>query len=212
MNLKTKKIIAREFLYLLISFFIGIIVLIGIYISNTIKKNQIQNIEANIIYKKNLSDSLSKQFKYKSNNQSWFYEKFNSKVSNHYKSYDKLWERLENLSLEDSIEYKWNNYWDKSLISFNNEMGFNNPKEFNDFIAKNSLTKNDKYNKELSTKIGIEITILEKSKIQIINKIFAPQIQSEYGKLAIIISLTILFGIRYLYHTIKWSVRILRQK
>jgi hypothetical protein len=212
MNLKTKKTIAREFLYFLISCAIGIITFTATYISNTIKKNQIQNIEAKIFDKKNISDSLSKQFKNKIDNQSWFYVEFNNKVSNHYKSYEKLWKRLENLSLNDSVEYKWNNHWEKSLINFNNEMGFKNPKEFNNFIIKNSLTKNEKYIKDLSTKIELEIMTLYKSKKQIINKIHPPEIQSEYGKLAIIISLIILFGLRYLYYSVKWSLKILKVK
>ena len=67
MKLDTKKIIAREFLTLIIVFFIGLIIFFCTYPYNAFKQMQIEEQAIEISKKTKLADSLSLSFKTKLN-------------------------------------------------------------------------------------------------------------------------------------------------
>ena len=215
MKLTTKKIIAREFLTLTLVLSIGLILFLCTYPYNAFKRNQVENKSTEISDKSKKVDTLLLSFKNKIDQQKWFFDKY----SNHWdisgdkiNTPDKLWKRLDFLALNDSIKYKWQNVWDKELLAFNKEIGFSNPDEFQSFIDKNRISKIDSSNYDSSLAINSEIALLTKNKNDYESEILSYNEQTEFGLKAIIISFIILFGFRYLFYSLKWSLKILKQK
>lgn len=215
MKLTTKKLIAREFLIMILVLTIGLISFLCTYPYNAYKRNQVENKSIEISEKSKKVDTLSLSFKNKIDLQNWFFEKY----SNHWdisgdkiNTSEKLWQRLDFLALNDSIKYKWQNVWDKELLAFNKEIGFSNPDEFKSFIDKNRITKEDSSNYESSLAINSEIALLTKNKKDYESEILSYNEQTEFGLKALIICFIILFGFRYLFYSLKWSLKILKQK
>jgi hypothetical protein len=215
MKLKTKKIIAREFLTLTLGLTIGIISFLCTYPYNAFRGNQVENETTKILEKSKRVDTLSQSFKNKINQRKWFFDKYSNQwdISVHnLNTPDKLWNRLDFLAINDSIKYKWQNVWDKDIIAFNKEIGFLNPDEFQSFIDKNRITKIDSSNYDSSLVINSEVAILIENKKDYESKILSYNEQKELGMEALIISVIILFGFRYLLYSIKWSLKILKEK
>ena len=215
MKLTTKKIIAREFLIMILVLTIGLILFLCTYPYNAYKRNQVENKSIEISEKSKKVDTLSLSFKNKIDQQNWFFEKY----SNHWdisgdkiNTSEKLWKRLDFLALNDSIKYKWQNVWDKELLAFNKEIGFTNPDEFKSFIDKNRITKIDSSNYDSSLAINSEIALLTKNKKDYESEILSYNEQTEFGLKALIICFIILFGFRYLFYSLKWSLKTLKQK
>ena len=215
MKLTTKKLIAREFLIMILVLTIGLISFLCTYPYNAYKRNQVENKSIEISEKSKKVDTLSLSFKNKIDQQNWFFEKY----SNHWdisgdkiNTSEKLWQRLDFLALNDSIKYKWQNVWDKELLAFNKEIGFTNPDEFKSFIDKNRITKIDSSNYDSSLAINSEIALLTKNKKDYESEILSYNEQTEFGLKALIICFIILFGFRYLFYSLKWSLKTLKQK
>lgn len=215
MKLTTKKLIAREFLIMILVLTIGLISFFCTYPYNAYKRKQVENKSIEISEKSKKVDTLSLSFKNKIDQQNWFFEKY----SNHWdisgdiiNTSEKLWQRLDFLALNDSIKYKWQNVWDKELLAFNKEIGFSNPDEFKSFIDKNRITKEDSSNYESSLAINSEIALLTKNKKDYESEILSYNEQKEFGLKALIICFFILFGFRYLFYSLKWSLKTLKQK
>ena len=73
MKLSTKKIIAQEFLTLIIVLTLGLISFLFTYPYNLYKRHQVENISTEIS-KKKLADSLSISYKSKLGKQNWYFE------------------------------------------------------------------------------------------------------------------------------------------
>lgn len=214
MKLTNKKIIAREFLTLTIILALGLISFLSTYPYNAYKRNQVENKNTEISEKRNKVDTLSLSFKNKIDQRKWFFDKYSnhwdiSRVEN---TPDKLWKRLDYLALNDSIKYYWQNVWDKDLLAFNKEIGFLNPNEFQSFIDKNRITKKDSSNYDTFLAINSEIALLIKNIKNYESDILSSNEQTEFGQKALIICFIILFGFRYLFYSIKWSIKTLKQK
>lgn len=215
MKLTTKKIIAREFLIIILVLTIGLISFLCTYPYNAYKRNQVEKKSIEISEKSKKVDTLSLSFKNKIDQQNWFFDKY----SNHWdisgdkiNTSDKLWKRLDFLALNDSIKYKWQNVWDKELLAFNKEIGFTNPDEFKSFIDKNRITKIDSLNFDSSLAINSEIALLTKNKKDYESEILSYNEQIKFGLKVLIICFIILFGFRYLFYSLKWSLKTLKQK
>jgi hypothetical protein len=215
MKLTTKKIIAREFLTLTLVLTLGLISFLCTYPYNAFKRNQVERKSIEISEKSKRADSLSLSFKNKIDQQKWFFDKYSSHwdiSGDKINTSEKLWKRLDFLALNDSIKYKWQNVWDKDLIEFNKELGFLNPDEFQSFIDKNRITKTDSTNYDSSLSINSEVAALTQNKKDYDSKILSFNEQTEFGLKASIICFIILFGFRYLFYSIRWSLKILKQK
>jgi hypothetical protein len=216
MKLTTKKIIAREFLTLTLVLTLGLISFLCTYPYNAFKRNQVENKSTEISERTKLTDSLSISYKSKLDKQNWFFEKF----SNHYdltgdttfNTRAKVWKMLDYLAIKDSIKYKWEKVWDKDIVEFNKEIGFSNPEVFHSFIDKNRLTKIDSLNYDSSLAINSEVALLSKFIKENESKILSYNEQTEFGIKALIICFIILFGFRYLFYSLKWSLKTLKQK
>lgn len=211
MKLKTKKIIAREFILLNIALALGFISFLCIYPYNYYRSSQADNLDMTIKEKNKIKDSLSYQYKCKSQKKDWFFEKFTEKFGSDLYKNEELWNRILYLAEKDSIKYKWN-IWAKELVDFNKELGFDTPQKFKEFIDANRLTKKDSTNYTESLKINQDIGTLKerKKEIEIIKLSFKEQVR--FGVTSTIVLLIILFAVRYLFYAVRWSIKVLKQK
>lgn len=207
-----QKIIAREFLVLITTLIIGIIAFLSIYPYNIYHQNQVETINAQILIKKKISDSLSQSYNKKLDRQVWFSNKYINKFNlPGWSNNDKVWKRLSDLSEKDSIRFKCKS-WDRELISFVQESGFETPEAFKNFIDANIIISDDiKRNNEASN-MKAEIKSLNKEKEYAQSKIFSFEKQFQFALIAFIVSLSLLFIMRYIFYGIKWFIKTLNQK
>jgi len=80
-----------------------------------------------------LSDSLSKPYRHKTESQVWFTDKYVSRFDlprNEKNSNVNIWNGLNKLAKSDSVKYRWEKVWDKDVIAFIKEVGFDTPQNF----------------------------------------------------------------------------------
>jgi hypothetical protein len=214
MNIKTKKIIAREFLLLLLSIAIAIFTFLFIYFYNYFEQIQIDSFKKDISVKKSISDSLSKSYTQKSEKQFWFTNKYASKfdisINGDYTN-AKLWNRLYEIAKSDSMKFIWENSWPKELITFIKELGFETPEIFQSFILNNMLNSKDLEKDREAQKINLETELLETKIDESYNKIVIPENQIRTAWVSFIIAIIVLFFLRYVFFGIKWSIKTLKQ-
>ena len=214
MKLSRKKIIAREFLILLTCVLASTIAFLGTYPYNGAIDSRITKMEKEIEPLKSKADSLTDKISVKQEKQEWF---FNENVDRYgpdigYATYTDLWNRLEEVQKADSIVYKWNNLWSSDLIKIIKEIGFKDGKEFNQFVAKYSLTDKEIQDKSKADPITNEIKNIE-SKIRTENyKLMNFDDRLEFSLICLIIFGVLAFPLRYLFYSIKWSIKTLKQK
>ncbi|MCB0742018.1 MAG: hypothetical protein KDB92_13460, partial [Chitinophagaceae bacterium] len=211
MKLRTKKLIAREFLLLTITLAVGLICFIGTYPYNNYIKRQSGNLNEEIADKTKIKDSLSYQHRTKLQKKNWFFEKFTAKFGSDVYKNDELWSRLSYLAEKDSIKHKWNK-WDKELIEFNKELEFDTPEKFKEFFDKNKITINDSTNYMKSQILSKDIEELKTKRKEAERKHLSFKQQINFGVTSAIILGILLFAVRYLFYAIKWSIKILKQK
>ena len=215
MNKRVKKIIAREFLILLVLIVLTSLVFVCVYPYNSYQKNKIEKIDSSINEKEKLTENLHKSVNEKIKEQEWFYEKVSSEfdiTNSEYSELKTLWPILQRIAENDSTEYRWNNKWEKSLIDFHKSIGFKNGKELEAFIEKNSISSNDSIQLKKSEKIRAEIGKLKEQRTELKYKTL-----NDNDKLDLVggIGLAlfgILFILRYLIYAVKWSLRTLKEK
>jgi hypothetical protein len=216
MKLTTKKIIAREFLMMIIIVSIGLILFLLTYPYNEYKRNQIERISIQISAKNEKVKLLIQSFNKKIDTQKWLFYEFSKRldVSQDIKinTPDRFWNRLDYLALNDSIEYKWQIVWQKHVIAAIRDIGFQNPIDFQSFINKNRITKIEFSNYNSTLAINSEIAVLTKIKKKYEKEIFNSSEQIDFGLKTLFVCFLILFGFRYLIYALKWSLEILKQK
>lgn len=216
MKLQTKKIIAREFLLLMFSFGIGLVAFSCTYLYNFYHHTKSQNISSEIENKEFIADSLAKPLDNKTKQQVWFYNKNiemgDSSASWTYGSPEKLWHRMDELALQDSIIIKYQKVWTPELKELLSNLGFKSPNKLQDFIDKNRITSEDNSNFEKAKNIRPEINSLKSNLANHNYKVLFFKSQIEFGFWAFCISLLIFFAMRYIFYSIKWSIKTLKQK
>jgi len=213
MKLSRKKKIAREFLLLLSCVLISGLAFIGTYPYNFAINSKLDKLEKDVTHLTNEIDSLEKTFNAKLSKQKWFFNEWQNDANlADYENYTVIWERLEYLHKKDSIEYKWNNVWAKTVLDFNRSLGFKNPIQFEKFINDNSLNDIDLKN---STKVSSNQSEVNDIKLEIRNKknkILDIGDQLNFALLFLVIAGIIAFPVRFLFYSIKWSIKTLKQK
>jgi len=208
MNLKTKKILAREFLAFSICILITLLTLGTTYIIDKLRYNDVnKQIAEKLIKSKELTQTYIK----KENNQKKFTRFYTDKfkLPKNIYSNQQVWKRLSSIAVNDSVEYKWRKVWNKELMSFNKELGYKTPNDFKNFILINMFTPNDSINYKKNKLINEEIDEL---KYKLNNHILIKKEERVHIVfLAICITFTLLFLIRYFYYGIKWSLKTLKQ-
>jgi len=212
MKLRTKKIIAREFLVLIICSLVSILYFIGVLIYNYRLDSQRDDLSSKITTFEQKIDSLVRPFKSKVDNQEWFFNESEKRVlQSRHENVDQLWSRLSYLSKIDSIIYKWHNYWNDDVINGLNEMGFKSGKDFDLFITKNSLTQNESKVYETVLIFKEKISELSSKTYSIDKKYFEYEDQIKSSLSVLLIIGIISFPIRYFIYAIQWSYRTLKQ-
>jgi hypothetical protein len=216
MKLTTRKIIAREFLMFILVVLIGLISFLVTYPYNYYRNSQVENLNAQITIRTNLKKSLPETYITKKENQDWFYNKHIEEFGNVYKTYtsEELWKRLEKLAKSDSIIIRWDKVWskDNQTINFFNRIGFSNPIKLHDFIKTNSFNKSELKNESKYETLDNEISTLNNSKIDNNDKVLSYNMQIDIFKYSLIVCLFVLFGLRYLYYAVRWSLKTLKEK
>ncbi len=240
MRLKTKKIIAREFLFLMGCISVFILTYFGTLTYNLLIETRISMLEKSIISINEKINSLEKTFFQKVNNQKEFYEKFMGhpynkvntedlwhwsqpeykkrllveellgKTSTGIPKYQDLWKSLEELQKTDSVIYKRNHRLSDNLIERLNETGYNNGHDFNQFIKENSLNADEKENKSMVSNMEDNVINLQEQIRDTRQKSFIDRIN--ISSFLLILAILIAFPLRYLFLAIRWSIKTLKQK
>jgi len=123
-----------------------------------------------------------------------------------------LWVRLVVISANDSLDFYYNNVFLEDCKGSLERLNINNGYDLKLFLDQHSFSDNDIFQKSLS----ISNQKIINSKILRINelseKIIGGDKQSQISIRFFLILITIMFPIRYLIFTIKWSIQIIRQK
>ena len=214
MKLETKKIIAREFIMLVITFVIAAFAFFGTYVYNFYQHHQADKLNKSILVKTTIADSLAKSYNSKLNNQKWFYDKNSEKVDlsdAEYNSPYKLWKRLYDLSVKDSIKIKFDKVWTTEIKDLLKGINLESPEKLKTFIDNSRITQTDSSDFSKANIIYSEINSVKKERINYQENVLEINKQFRFGLWTFIIFAILLFGVRYLFYGIKWSLRTLKQ-
>jgi hypothetical protein len=215
MEIKHKKIIAKEFLFLLVTIIISLVTLFccygyNLFIESEIdKSNEIKNslIENRKIINHNLDSQKIIQLELLTKYCNRFYPEYNNSKINYIHS--DWWNILQKYRNADTAKFYWNTKWRKELVLFHQEYGFKNSKDFSNFVTKNTVTKSDSvFLKEFNNKLR---GIYSKNKKLNNKKISNKKIEQYFYNSLIICLLTLFIG-RYLIVGFIWSRKVLKQK
>lgn len=215
MRLKTKKIIAKEFIILIIAIAIGLLSFVGTYIYNYLTINKENNLQKTIENKSLLADSLHKSYSSKDEKQKWFYNALNDKIDisgSEYNTYDKLWKLFQNILAKDSIKIRYDKIWTSKQREIFASTGFETSEKLESFLKNNRFTQTDLDDNQKSLQIFSEVKSLKTKKDQVKNSVLNSNAQIKFSFRVLMIALIVLFGFRYIFYAIKWSVSTLKQK
>lgn len=201
MKLATKKIIAREFLFLLGVLIIIILSYLSLRLYNYYHEKQRSNLN-NEISTLSIRDSLTNSYNIKIANQNNLYEK----LKNDFDVGDdkNFWKRFCKLSNKDIIKNFWDIEWTKETKRILEREGFKDTSSILSFIRENSITSQE----ELSfITTSHQIKEIQK-KLQKHNPIDINNIILYI----IVLSISILFVVRHLLYGVKWSIKTLNSK
>ena len=210
MKVRTKKIIAKEFILAVITLTISIIAFFITFPYDYNFNRKINKLNTSIDKMIKTADSLSADYDKKADNQDYFFSEFNNKYGEFYKSKEELFIRLDELLKKDSIKIKWEKVWDKDLINLHISLGFPNSESFINFLSQNIITDNDRAFKNESDSLKIKIEG-SKLKINIFNSkklTFADRIN--FSLMIFLCVIFFLFLLRYIFYGIQWSLKILK--
>jgi len=134
------------------------------------------------------------------------------------KSYKASYQKNENLlEFDTSLNYFKNDTGInfnlvKDFPAFSKEFGFSSPEKFKDYLNKYFINSTDTSNNNKAIKIHQSTDSLIRKQQDI--KLAILSINKEYQIVLIVFLIlsALLFPVRYIYYTVKWSINILRQK
>lgn len=215
MKLSVKKLIAREFLILILILVVTIMSGLCIFPYNAFKQSQISSTQKEIFAQTKMSDSLSSLYDKKRNIQETFFAalatEYNLSKSKE-NSTEMLWKILSESYYADSIPIKYEKEWDIKLVGFLKSRGYDSGKSFQKFVEENLLNKNDSLNKRKSKKINKYISDLQIKSNHLKYEIFDTKKQIKFSLLILIFIFSIAYPLRFLILGIKWSVKTIKQK
>ena len=213
LTMQTKKIIAREFLVLVILVLLGTISYFSTYVYNYFNQNQKDSLKTEIKQHTIIKDSLSKIISEKEYAHVWFFKEVSKEYNvEKYNSVEKWWNRSQSLAKNDSIKIIWETDWKKDplYIQFFNKIGFPNSDSLQNFIKRASYTKLELNTKNKADSLSKIITTLNKTYNT--TRILSQNQQFEFLWKSILVLFILLFAFRYLFYAIKWSIKTLKDK
>lgn len=211
MQLKTKKIIAREFILLILCISISLIVLLATYLHTCYYQSKQERYSKRIISTIKTSDYLKNIYDNKEVNQNRFTTEMNYKYMEPKVSNIKFWTVLYRIAKHDSVDYKWKNKWEPSLIEAISNAGYKNPKDFQKFILSNIITKTDIDNQDSIKQMNVLLSSLYSQENIYKRKIHDFDDRKNTAYITFLIAIGIVFFVRYFYYAIAWSYKVLKQ-
>ena len=215
MNLKKRKIIAREFLILLLVVVLGFIAFACTYPYNYFLNSSVSKLNSEIISQEKQLDSIEEPYKNKIAEQKRVYEGWmkNDKLDRSaYRDFREHWARLEYLHKQDSISFKYNNVWNKVVIDHLKNMGFTNASQLNEFIGANSITEIDNKTETKSKQLKDKIFNLREKYRNKKEEILHFDDQMDFALIILLFGGILAFPIRFLIYGVRWSINTLKTK
>ena len=215
MKLQTKKNIAREFLILITISVMSLISFVLIFPYNLLRQHQIDTLTKDIYHKTEFADSLTDSYNrlnIKQQSKDNFIKQVHNAIVNRFGKdnvvdYNEFYNKIttdknyaKQVHNQLSIDYGKDNVI--SFYDFNKNLV--DVKKANDSIPYYTERKKQADN------IYIEISSLEKNKEYAQSKIFSSKEQIHFAVIILKILLSLLF-IRYIFYSIKWSIKTLKQ-
>lgn len=222
MTLKTKKVIAREFIFFLCSLLVSTVAYLSVSLYNNYQAKKSLQLTSEISHKAFICDSLTKPYLDKIYSEAKILEYIKGVYSNLEDAYGKSG-TVQKGALMTSFDSFPKKLQDSSYIrtvytNLDIAYGKDNMPDFETFQIKIgrknkiTLTEEQIKNYKSSSKLNDEIQILKTEK-QETDKIIDEKKNSTYvSQVFFIFSLAILFVLRYLFYATKWSLKILKQK
>ena len=215
MKLHIRKIIAREFLLLMLTIAIGFLLFLLTFLYNYYHKIKYQSIATEIFAKQSYADSLMKPFESKTKRINEIHIKIkdmfdiinSSDLKGAFKNSEEL---ISFLSQPENVKETF------ELINLSKDLkgSFANIDEFRSIVSlqpSEILTTIDStsYRHGLNTKA--EVKLLEKEKEIHNSKILSLSNQIKIASWTFFAAMTIFFFIRYIYYALKWSWKTLKE-
>ena len=184
-------------------------------IRNFYHEQQLQNLNSEIKQQQKLSDSLSANFDLKSKTQSWLFGEMNKtfKLVNDDKftfNERTVWDTLIARAKRDNLEAYWNNRWKTNFTPLFKKLGYRNCNDFKSFVLSNIIETTDRSNKKTSLqKLGI-IQNFQEQQEHIKSRVTSTDEMLHFAAYAMLISLIVLFVLRYIIYGIIWSIKTLK--
>lgn len=197
MQNNVKKIVAREFLFFLLFILISSISYFGIYVNNKYCIYKVSHLEIEIdSLEKPTNDKLDRYLWLISEPQHWYRGNVKRK---------KEWEKME-LYLEDTLHQNKNYQFSTDTKLFIRNLGFSSPQKLKIYYDNLLSVNNEESNNyEIAKKLRIENTQLK-------SRIFYESEHNRITEIIVLCTFSLLFIVRYLYLSIKWSINTLKQK
>jgi hypothetical protein len=208
--INNKKILAREFVYFIICLLIFSLTFLFIFPYNYFTQNQAANFSKEVKEKNVFIDSIKSINNKKIDAQNYFTDNYKKEfdIDIYSEVNTELWNTLNRIVKADSVKYKWENKWEKTLVSFNKKMGYKSPEEFTNFIKSNVISSSDIALIEKSKK---EVRFLKSQEKDKNSDFIELKEQLRISIIALLISFFTLFILRYLIYGTKWSLKVLKE-
>lgn len=230
MNNAVKKIIAREFLLLILVLFIGLVSYLGVIPYNDYTLKKYNKYYKEIEDKTWLANHLEKQYHLKIRNQSWLKDivykteeisisprrggswlgGYSSVTSELLLFTENEYIEAEKLALSDSIKFAWNNTWAKEKVNYLVSLTFT-PESLKSFILRNRINNNDSLKLSQAKSLRNEIDGLQLELKRADDRYFYSHEHYSFVIDSLLFGFAIFFGCRYLFYTIMWSIKTLKQ-
>lgn len=213
LNLKTKKIIAREFLILLLAICLTMGFRGGIAIWNNRYVKALQEASQEYDAMEAERIRLVQTYDYKLKNQEKFFDWYDHIFYfNDYRTPDSLWVHFYEMAETDSLrlrfEKKWNEY-DRSLFD---RFGFSNGWELQAYILRNQLTQSERLAQARVEDLATKQRMLQQRYDEFDNLYLTEEEIWDRLTLFVLCLLGLLYPVRFLVIAIRWSIRVLRTK
>ncbi len=210
-NLKKRKIIAREFLILLLVVVLGLIAFACTYPHNYFVSSSVSKLHSQIILHEKQLDNIEDPDGNKIAEQKRVYEGFMKNFDkNTYRNFREHWARLEYLHKKDSITFKYDNVWSGYVKNHFNKMGFTNASQLNEFIRANSIIKIDKNTRLKIKQLKDEIFNLKEKYRSENENLLQFDDQMNFALIIALIGGILAFPIRFLIYGVMWSINTLK--
>jgi hypothetical protein len=215
MKISIKKILAREFLFLTLLGVLGFCFFLLMFAYNIVKHRQVERYKRDVQQKTLIIDSISKPYRTKIFNQEWYFEKLNGQFDlGHLKKSETFWSHSALQAKNGSILLLWNGKWkkEKSILDFFYGIGFLTADSLQSFIVNNTLNKTDFSNKLKAGKLKKDVLEIDRRQKKVEAKILTCDQRISFFKNFLIVLGLILFGLRYTYYGITWSITTLKNE